>query len=88
MAWGLIPVATDIGFNRTVIDDDMLIVKQLSSKSFADIIANIIDNGRIQEHSERAYHRIQSNYTEDIVYNRLKEEYNTLFGLCHTTRES
>jgi glycosyltransferase involved in cell wall biosynthesis len=88
MAWGLIPVATDIGFNRTVIDDDMLIVKQLSSKSFADIIANIIDNGRIQELSERAYHRIQSNYTEDIVYNRLKEEYNTLFSLCHTTRES
>ncbi len=88
MAWGLIPVATDIGFNRAIVGDDMLIVKQLSAKAFDDIIANVVDSGKIQEQSERAYHRIQSNYTEDIVYNRLKEEYNTLFSLCHTTRES
>ena len=88
MAWGLIPVATDIGFNRAIVGDDMLIVKQLSAKAFDDILANVVDSGKIQEQSERAYHRIQSNYTEDIVYNRLKEEYNTLFSLCHTTRES
>ena len=88
MAWGLIPVATDIGFNRAIVGDDMLIVKQLSAKAFDDIIANVVDSGKIQEQSERAYYRIQSNYTEDIVYNRLKEEYNTLFSLCHTTRES
>ena len=88
MAWGIIPIATDMGFNRTIVDDDMLIVKQILPKSFADVVADIVDKGRIQEHSERAYHRIQSNYTEDIVYNSLKEEYNTLFSLCHTTRES
>ena len=57
----------------------MLIVKQLSPKSFASIVADIVDNGRIQELSQRAYYRIQSNYTEDIVYNRLKEEYEALF---------
>ena len=83
MAWGLIPVATDMGFNRAIIGDDMLITKNLSPNSFASIIANIVDNGKIQEYSERAYYRIQSNYTEDIVYNRLKEEYNTLFSLYH-----
>ena len=81
MAWGIIPIATDMGFNRTIVGDDMLIVKQILPKSFADVVADIVDKGRIQEHSERAYHRIQSNYTEDIVYNRLKEEYNTLFSL-------
>lgn len=87
MAWGLIPVATDMGFNSTIIGDDMLIIKQLSPNSFADVVANIIDNGRIQELSERAYHRIQKKYTEIIAYNRLKEEYNTLFSLCHHDKE-
>lgn len=83
MAWGLIPVATDIGFNRAIIADDMLITKNLSPNSFASIIANIVDSRKIQEHSERTYHRIRSNYTEDIVYTRLKDEYNTLFSLHH-----
>lgn len=81
MAWGLIPVATDMGFNRTIVGDDMLIVKQLSPKSFASIVADIVDNVRIQELSQRAYYRIQSNYTEDIVYNRLKEEYKALLNM-------
>ena len=75
MAWGLIPVATDMGFNRTIVGDDTLIVKQLSPKSFADVVANIVDKGRIAELSEKAYYHIQSNYTGEIVYNRLKEEY-------------
>ena len=48
------------------------------SKSFADVVADIVDNGRIQELSQRAYNRIRSNYTEDIVYNRLEEEYSAL----------
>lgn len=78
MAWGLIPVATDMGFNRTVVGEDLLIVKKLSPNSFADVVANIVDNGRIAQLSERAYYRIQNNYTEDIVYNRLKEEYSAL----------
>lgn len=78
MAWGLIPVATDMGFNRTIIGENMLIVKQLSPKSFASVVSDIVDNRRILELSQRAYYHIQSNYTEDIVYNRLKEEYNMI----------
>lgn len=78
MAWGIIPIATDMGFNRTIVGDDMLIVKQILPKSFADVVADIVDKGRIQELSQRAYNRIRSNYTEDIVYNRLEEEYSAL----------
>lgn len=78
MSWGLIPVATDMGFNRTIVDDDTLIIKQPSPKSFADIVANIVDNGRLRELSEKAYDRIHSNYTEDVVYYKLREEYNAL----------
>lgn len=52
-------------------------------KAFADVVADIVDKGMIPELSQRSYNRIRSNYTEDIVYNRLKEEYNTLFSLYH-----
>ena len=78
MAWGLIPVATDMGFNRTIIGEDMLIVKQASPIFFANVVANIVDNGRTTEFSEKVYYRTQANYTEEIIYNRLKEEYNAL----------
>ena len=81
MAWGLIPITTDIGFNRTVVGNDTLIVKDLSPKSFASVITRIIEGGEIQDLSKQVYQRIQNNYTEVIIYNKLKEEYNTLFKL-------
>lgn len=79
MSWGLIPIATDMGFNRTIIGNDALIVENLSAESFAAAITRIIENGDIQALSKQAYQRIQDNYTERLVYERLKQEYDTLF---------
>ena len=81
MSWGLIPVATDMGFNRTIIGNDTLVVEQLLPESFASIITHIIDGGMIKELSKQAYQRIKDNYTEEIVYNRLKKEYESIFEL-------
>lgn len=79
MAWGLIPITTDIGFNRTVVGNNTLIVDGLQPKAFAAVICRIIENGMIPELSEQAFRRIQDNYTEEIIYSRLKEEYDNLF---------
>ena len=87
MAWGLIPVATDMGFNRAIIGNDSLIVgrhegisdQQVNPVSFASVITQIIDAGKIQQLSMQAYQRIQDNYTEEVVYNRLINEYASLF---------
>lgn len=81
MSWGLIPIATDMGFNRTIVGDDALIVETLSPESFATIISHIIENGIVPKLSKHAYQRIQNNYTEEIIYSRLKEEYKSLFGI-------
>ena len=86
MAWGIIPVATDMGFNRTIVGNNSLIVEKLSSESFASTISQIIESGNIPELSKQAYIRIQNNYTEDIIYNRLKEEYKILFNQLSTNK--
>ena len=80
MSWGLIPIATDMGFNRTIIGNNDLIVEKLSSESFALAVIQIIESGKITELSIQAFKQIQDNYTEKIVYDRLKEEYNFLFS--------
>lgn len=79
MSWGLVPIATDKGFNRTVIGNDALIVGQPSAESFAEVISRIIEKGELNDLSRESYQRVQDNYTEPIIYNRLKEEYDTLF---------
>lgn len=79
MAWGLIPVATSQGFNRSVISDDYLIVHKLSGKDFAEIIADIIKNKKIEDYSHKMYKRVMENYTDQTVCERLLKEYGTLF---------
>ena len=79
MAWGLIPITTDIGFNRTVIGNNTLIVNELLPETFATVVSKITEEKMIPELSKQAYNRIQNNYTENIIYNRFKEEYNILF---------
>lgn len=86
MSWGLIPIASDNGFNRTIVGNDALIVDHISPESIASVVIRIIESGGTRELSEQAYQRIQENYTEDIVYERLKEEYETLFNLYFTNQ--
>ena len=79
MAWGLIPVATNQGFNRSVIGNDDLIVETLTPDAFADVIENLILNKKMKEYSYAAYRRVMDNYTEDKIYKDFKKEYDSLF---------
>ena len=79
MAWGLIPIATPQGFNRSVINNDNLIVKELNCKEFAQIIASIIANNQITSLSLQMFERIMNYYTDKIVYQQLITEYKQLF---------
>ena len=81
MSWGLIPVTTDMGFNRTIVGNNALIVKKLLPESFATVVSQIIESGKVPDLSFRAYQLIQENYTEEIIYNRLKREYDSLFDI-------
>lgn len=82
MAWGVIPIATPQGFNRSVINDKRLIVQELNPNKFANIISSIIDNQEIEKYSHQVYDRISNNYTDIIISHKLKNEYNKLFKSC------
>lgn len=81
MAWGVIPIATPQGFNRSVINDKRLIVKELNPNNFANIISSIIDNQEIEKYSHQVYDRISNNYTDIIILHKLKNEYDKLFNI-------
>ena len=81
MAWGLIPIATAQGFNRSVVNDDTLIVESLTVDAFAACIERVIQSGKMEEYSHTAYQRVIDNYSVDMVYRSLKGEYDRLFKL-------
>ena len=79
MSWGLIPIATSHGFNKTVIGNERLCVNQLIVDEFVDIISDIIMNGEMDRLSFEMYERVQNFYTENKVFYNLKQKYNDLF---------
>lgn len=81
MSWGLIPLATNQGFNKSVINNDNLIVEDLSVESFTKALECLITEGNLLTLSKTSYTRVIENYTDKIVSNKLKEYYDSLFKL-------
>lgn len=71
MGCGVVPVVSTAGFNRSICGDDSLVVESLDPMAYANIILNIVDNGKWEEHSRRAYDRVIDNYTAGIVSKKL-----------------
>lgn len=80
MAWGLIPVATPQGFNRSVVANDDLIVSELSPSAFADCVSSVVDGNLIERYSKEAYDRVKNHYYSEAVFLNLKNKYDNLFA--------
>ena len=79
MAWGLIPIATPQGFNKSVVDNQELIVSELSPTAFAMCVSKIVDGNRVELYSRQSYERVKCYYSAETVYNQLKDKYIELF---------
>ena len=80
MAWGVIPIATSQGFNRSVIANDDLIVSELTPNAFADNVTKIVDTNKIESYSKAAYRRVIENYCSEMVFDKLKIKYDEMFS--------
>ena len=63
MSQGLIPVASDYHFNKTIIGEDELVVKGYEPEDYADCIDQVIKEGKVQELSEKVWRRVKDNYS-------------------------
>lgn len=80
MTWGIIPIATNQGFNKDVIDSNELIVDNLSVASFADIIISLHNQQKMNILSERMYLRAKELYSYKAAYEGLCQQYSMLFN--------
>lgn len=74
MAWGVIPVVSYHNFLPDIVDDDSLVAKGYQADSYASIITNIIEQDKFQNYSEKLYHRVEENFTEKIIDEKLGKE--------------
>lgn len=75
MGCGVVPIASEAGFNKSVVGLPELIVSDFEAKSYASRIKKILDNEEWLQHSNFVYNRVISNYTESIVKNSLLGAY-------------
>lgn len=80
MSYGIIPIASPQGFNRSTIGDDNLIVDSLTADAYAGRIASIVSNGEIMHYSEFVRKRFLENYTEGVVFENTRKEYEKMFN--------
>ena len=80
MSYGIIPIASPQGFNRSTIGDDRLIVNELTADAYAKRIALIIRNEEIGKYSCFVRNHFLNNYTEEVVFERTLEEYSKVFA--------
>ena len=80
MGYGVIPIASPQGFNRSTIGDSTLIVEELSAKAYAERLANIIRNGEIEKCSHFVRQRFMENFTEGIVFAQAKKTFKDIIG--------
>ena len=80
MSYGIIPIASPQGFNRSTIGDDNLIVETLAAEAYAERIASIVSNGKIKQYSEFVRRRFLDNFTEDVVFENTRKEYEIIFN--------
>lgn len=63
MSQGLIPIASDYHFNKTIIGDEKLVVKSYEPRDYADCIDRILCEGTMQKLSEEMWRRVKENFS-------------------------
>ena len=74
MAWGLVPVVSNNNFLPSIVGDDSLVVTINDANAYASVISNLIDNNLLPEKSKQMYFRVQENFTQPVVEEKLKNE--------------
>ena len=75
MSYGIIPIASPQGFNRSTIGDDYLIVEELTARAYAERIIEIVNGKKVLQYSKKVFDHFQTNYTQKVVFERTLKVY-------------
>ena len=67
MSQGLIPIACDYHFNKTVIGDERLVVKGYNPNDYADKIEWVVENCNLSDLSKKMWARVKDNFAYSLV---------------------
>lgn len=67
MSQGVIPIACDYHFNKTVIGEECLVVKGYAPQDYVKAIDYVINNMNMEELSQKLYNRVRNKYSYSIV---------------------
>ncbi len=80
MSWGIIPIATNHGYNKHVISCDDLIVSEISKESIVKIILKLYKEDTISQYSQNIFSRSKELYSYEAAITRLAAKYDKLFN--------
>lgn len=73
MAFGVVPIVSNAGFNASICGKAELVVYDYHAASYAQVIMNIEHGGKWDEYSRFVYQRIATNYTEENATKAISE---------------
>ena len=80
MAYGIIPIASPQGFNRSTIGDNKLIVDELEAEAYAQKIIEIIKADEYKKFSEQVFAQFKNHFTQEVVFNRTLHVYEKIIN--------
>ena len=80
MSFGIVPIASPQGFNKSTIGNDALIVESYSADGYAAKIIEIIQCGMYSELSATIYERYLSNFSQSVVEKKAISFYDTVWS--------
>lgn len=80
MSFGLVPIASPQGFNRSTIGMDELIVDHLDPQGYADVVLRIIGDNSFSIYSKAMYDRYCEKFSQKKVFERTLKVYESLFS--------
>lgn len=75
MGCGIVPIVSDAGFNRQVINNDRLVIYGMNAVSYANVIYEIWAGGEWEIYSRRMYSRVSEHFTECCIRETLLVSY-------------
>lgn len=79
MTFGVVPVVSTAGFNRSIVSKDELIVEEMDAVKYANVIETVLGKGVWEEYSRYVYQRIKENYTEEKVKSSILDAINGVY---------